>query len=178
MLRGYFYAKSSIEDTLAPGGFGGSDNDAQKIDRQFKHQQKSLSLIIDTTELSTLGDKILAYAIFLVNGSDSITKLNASDSRLPIIAEALLNGKWKAIEYLPSSWCGNSYHRLYLKSGEYWRFWGPVYTGNYQTKMRYRLTLPDSGFLYSNEIVVSINKSQFTKKADYTPSGLMDPYND
>jgi hypothetical protein len=56
--------------------------------------------------------------LLLVNRTKVEAEFPASDSRLSIIQEAQdSEGNWKAIEYLPSSWCGNSYHRVFSPSG-------------------------------------------------------------
>ncbi|MBL7973292.1 MAG: hypothetical protein JNJ85_00170 [Candidatus Kapabacteria bacterium] len=99
-------------------------------------------------------------------------------------------GEWKDIEYLPSSWCGNSYHTLTLNSKHYWTFLTPVYEGEFKTKLRIELKYIDPTdksekrrdkneiTVYSNEYEGSINPGQFWNKREYYPSGLMDPYND
>lgn len=100
------------------------------------------------------------------------------------------NGEWADIEYLPSSWCGNSIHTLTLAPHEKWDFTTPVYHGINNTKLRIALYYIDQSFeaeypwnrkelvVYSNEYNGSINPAQFWRKRDYRPSGLMDPYMD
>jgi hypothetical protein len=92
-------------------------------------------------------------------------------------------GQWNDIEYLPSSWCGNSYHHVKLAPGSYWSFVMPVYEGEIKTKLRAELDhIGDDRecgkTIYSNEIEGSINPAQFWNKTTYYPNGLMDPYND
>ncbi len=57
MLRGHIYAKSSIEDTLAAGGFGGSNNLPKKMNDSLSFLDKGLFLKIDTTEITTINKK-------------------------------------------------------------------------------------------------------------------------
>lgn len=178
MLRGYIYAKSSIEDSTALGGFGGSDNVAKSLKGNDFFNEKGFFLKIDTTRKVKLEEKYNGYNFYIVNKSDSTVKLVASDSRLFVIAEVLYKGKWKPIEYLPSSWCGNSYHDVYLKQNEYWEFKVPKYDGKIKTKLRYSLMVGIEKFIYSNEIEVKINKKQLSEKMEYNSKGLMDPYND
>lgn len=178
MLRGHIYAQSSIEDSTALGGFGGSDNSPKKLNDSLNFAEKGLFLKIDTTKIVTLNAKFNAYKLYIGNKSDTMVQLDASDSRLYVIAEVFYRGKWQAIEYLPSSWCGNSYHNVYLKQNEYWTFDVPKFGGKIKTKLRYRLMVSKDKFIYSNEIVTSFNKKQLTEKEGHTPNGLMDPYND
>jgi hypothetical protein len=178
MLRGHIYAQSSIKDTAALGGFGGSDNLPKIISNNKIFSENGLFLKIDTTNIVTLNDKFNGYKFYIANKSDSIVKLVASDSRLYVIAEVLYKGEWKPIEYLPSSWCGNSYHDVFLKQNEYWEFIVPKFSGKIKTKIRYRLIIGKDKYIFSNEIDTSINKRQMTRKEVYKPNGMMDPYND
>ena len=116
---------------------------------------------------------------------------NAQDSRLHMKVQALNSkGEWKDIEYLPRSWCGNSYHTLTLEPNNFWTFLTPIYEGDFKTKLRIELKHIDSEdksekswkkkeiTIYSNEYEGSINPGQFWRKQDYYPGGIMDPYND
>ncbi|MDB5256762.1 MAG: hypothetical protein JWM14_1457 [Chitinophagaceae bacterium] len=178
MLRGYIYAQSSIEDTLAAGGFSDSDNLAKKVSDRFDFSETGFFLKIDTNKTVLINDKYNGYKLFIVNKSDSLIRLEGSDSRLSVIAEVFVKGEWKPIEYLPSSWCGNSYHSVYLKQNEYWEFDVPKFSGKIKTKLRYRLLLDNGKFIYSNEVPTSINKGQLKSKEGHSPNGVMDPYND
>lgn len=178
MLRGYFYASSSVADTIAPGGFGGSSNQARPLDRTLQFTPQGLQLYIDTTQKTTFAHQYNGHTVYLVNATDSLAGFSAMDSRLSIQAEALINNQWKPIEYLPSSWCGNSYHTLYLPAGEYWMFRAPIYSGALTTKLRYKLTLKHrtQSAIYSNEINASINQGQLTQQQGHQATSLMDPY--
>jgi hypothetical protein len=180
MLRGYFYAASSIKDTLAPGGFASSDNIAKQIVNETTQWDKwpGLSLYIDTTAPAKFADGYEGFKVFLINKTGEIKSFPGSDSRLSIIAEVFHNGSWMPVEYLPSSWCGNSYHMVYLKSNEYWEFDVPRYSGKLKTKLRYKLTAGNKEVYYSNEITAFINRKQLTDKQGHNPQGIMDPYKD
>lgn len=178
MLRGNIYATSSIIDTTAIGGFGKSNNFQKKIDSNSHFQKKELILNIDTTQLITYEKKYNGYRFFIINNMDSAIWLDASDSRLYVIAEVFYKNKWQAIEYIPNSWCGNSYHKVCLNKGEYWEFRVPKFHGKIKTKLRYRLTLKNDSFIYSNEIFTSINKKQLERKEGHRPNGIMDAYAD
>ncbi|RXK62329.1 hypothetical protein ESA94_04775 [Lacibacter luteus] len=177
-LRGQIYAHSSIEDTTAAGGFGSSDNLAKQINDSIIFDETGIFLKIDTTKIVSIADKFNGYNLFLGNKTDTILKLEASDSRLSIIAEAFYKNEWQAIEYLPSSWCGNSYHNVYLKTNQFWAFVIPRFTGKIKTKIRYKLLISKGNYIYSNEINASINKGQLTEKQGHKSQGLMDPYID
>ena len=180
MLRGYFYAGSNIEDTTAPGGFGGSTNKPKLMVNETAQlgDLEDISLFVDTTMRTNFADGYKGYILFLVNKTGNTISLQASDSRLYIIAEIFCGGTWQPIEYLPSSWCGNSYHHVFLGNNEYWEFDIPKYPGNKKTKLRYKLSRGKEGIIYSNEIITYFNKQQLTTKQGHKPQGIMDPYND
>lgn len=178
MLRGHLYVKSSIIDSSALGGFGSSKNLPKKINDSLNLNSNGLLLKIDTTQKTLINDIYNGYKFYIANNTDTIVKLRASDSRLSVIAEVFYKGKWKPIEYLPSSWCGNSYHNVYLKQNEYWEFDIPKFTGKIKVKLRYKLIMGIDKYLYSNEILTSINKGQLENKEGHKSNGIMDPYND
>lgn len=179
MLRGYFYAGSSIRDTLAPGGFWESPNKPMPLNTQApKFNGEGILLVADTTERTAFGKTYKGYKVYLANNTDTLTGFRASDSRLSIVAEAFIDKKWQPIEYLPSSWCGNSYHTVYLQPKEYWEFVAPAYSGNIKTKLRFKLIRQGQNSIYSNEIYAGINRKQLNEKEGHTPQGIMGPYND
>lgn len=177
MLRGKIYAQTSIHDSTSLGGFGRSKNLAKKAERKFL-DKNCLLLEIDTTELITISEEFNGYQFYIANRTDSIIKLNASDSRLYVVAEVYHEKKWQPIEYLSGSSCGNSYHKVLLKPNEFWEFKIPKFTGEIPTKIRYRLKTGKDQFIYSNEVSASFNIGQLSDKIGYKSRGLMDPYND
>jgi hypothetical protein len=90
-------------------------------------------------------------------------------------------GQWRDIEYIPSSFCGNSYHRVFLAPGQYWQLSVPAYTGEQPTLLRAKL-LVNGRFskqpkpVYSNVFAGSINPAQFWQRPGYSPQDIMDPY--
>jgi len=178
MLSGQIYAKSSMKDTAALGGFGSSENAPKKLNSTIAFSERGFFLKIDTNKIITIAQKFNGYNFYIVNKSDSLVKLDASDSRLFVMAEAFVNEKWQPIEYFPSSWCGNSHHNVFLKQNECWEFQIPKFKGSIPARIRYRLTIGKEKFIYSNEIQASINKKQLTEKQGHNPNGLMDPYNE
>lgn len=190
MNRGYFYAYSKpTKNDL--GGFGSSDNFPKKISKSDNFQSNSISVIVRSEMIDTIYDAYNAITVFVANTSEKKIEFNAQDSRLNMKVQAKdSEGEWKDIEYLPSSWCGNSYHTLTLEQNYYWTFLTPVYEGDFKTKFRIELKYIDTRdnsekrwdkkeiTIYSNEYEGSINLGQFWRKRDYYPNGLMDPYND
>lgn len=186
MNRGYFYAYSTpknIEGDYS-GGWATSPNKPSNItNREFPG--KSFSITIDTNAIDTFANRFFGYTIFISNTTTDTVKLNAQDSRLYMKLQAQdSKGVWKDIEYLPSSWCGNSYHEVELEPNAFWKFTIPQYDGEMQTKIRAELRYVDNDkpdtekFVYSNVINGKINPGQFWNKRTYYPNGLMDPYND
>jgi len=176
MLRGYCYAGGRL-DNKAIGGYGRSDNQPKKLSSRRANAS--------TVALLALPDQTIPFAkcyrgfrLLLINGTNSEVTFSASDSRLSIIQEALdARGRWRPIEYLPESWCGNSDHSVLLPARHYFEFAVPSYTGKQQTRLRFALQ-PAQGQapIYSNEFQGSINPRQFSKRQGHRPTGLMDPY--
>ena len=174
MRMGEIYAASLIQDTMAPGGFGQSKNFPHSNADLLSFNQPGVYLHIDEDTQATYRKEYPGYELYLVNNSDSTLALAASDSRIEVIAEAFVDKQWQAIEYLPRSWCGNSYHSVVLEDNSYWKFTIPQFKGRLKTKIRYRLlitrdanpqaALASPGYIYSNEIDASINRSQLTQK--------------
>lgn len=178
MLRGYCFAGNKTRDTNALGGYGGSGN----LPIQLTGSQKNgegLTLEIIEDENAVFTEAYEGIIVRLVNYGDQQESIQASDSRIGIIQEALdKDGQWKAIEYLPSSWCGNSRHNVYLDAAHYWNFKAPKYSGEYETKLRFALVLKNGITLHSRTYNGSINKMQFLEKQGHQRISIMDPYNE
>lgn len=178
-FRGNCYAYSSYKNAELSNGEAHSDNLPKSVDKSFS--RKGLYLFINQNEFSKIDSSALGCKLYLINTTNDLIKLEASDSRLEIIAEAL-NEKfeWVPISYLPSSDCGNSYHTVLFDKNEYWSFDIPIFKGEIKTKLRYTLRLDKDHKISSNEIVAYLNKGQFDseKKEDYISSDIMDPYDE
>jgi hypothetical protein len=175
MTRGYCMAGSRFDDK-ALGGFGQSDNVPQRLSHEDFGRKGELSLVALPEDAVPFG-RYRGLRVVLVNRTGKEIPFPASDSRLSIIQEARdAGGEWKPVEYLPSSWCGNSHHNVFLPEGHYWEFAAPAYTGAIKTKLRFVL-LGDTP-LYSQEFDGSVNPEQFTQKQGHTPADIMDPYNE
>lgn len=186
MNRGYFYASSKYIESLSNyGGWGTSDNQSKSSYPFFKSSKDTFRLLVDTSQNVKYGEKYIGMRVYVVNTTKDTLFFDAQDSRLSMNLQAKdKNGTWKDIEYLPSSWCGNSYHTLFLASNELWEFTAPAYNGEFATKIRVKLLYKKfaeqqkGNELYSNEIDGSVNPGQFWNKEQYFPNGIMDPYND
>ncbi len=186
MNRGYFYAAS------APHKKGASrENGNYPVPLTIKLPSGKLSLIVYPDTKKDFYNKYKGCKMVVANTTGKKIDFHAQDGRLYMKVQALNNsGEWQDIEYLPSSWCGNSYHTVTLDNKEQWTFSVPVYEGEFKTKLRVELAFVDPAdenpsdrrkkdlFIYSNEFEGSINPGQFWRKPDYFPNGLMDPYND
>lgn len=180
MLRGYCHAGSAVVDKDAPGGFAKSDNLPKPLPRELKVVDGKLQLIAEPETVTAFG-KGKGMTLRLVNATKVQAAFRASDSRLPIGQEAKdAKGEWKPIEYLPSSWCGNSYHKVFLGPGEQWEFATPRYKGPVKTTLRFVLEEGREGGkrIVSNEFEGSVHPEQFSDKEGHAPGGIMDPYND
>ncbi len=182
--RGYFYAASPpMASTSGYGGWGQSGNLYQPIDSESSYDKNKLTVLVDVNKPDLFAEKYQGITLYVANTCADTVFFNVQDSRLNMKLQALdKDGVWKDIEYLPSSWCGNSYHQLYLPSGNYWKFTIPVYHGKMKTKIRAVLSFANSiegeeQLVYSNEFEGSINSGQFSKMPKYKPNGMMDPYN-
>jgi hypothetical protein len=177
MQRGYIYAASKIKDPNAPGGYASSENYPHKVPPSIKIKDPGLILWLDDKHPAKF-EGYNGHHLYLINNTGATVELSASDSRLNILAEVYIDEKWQPIEYYPSSWCGNSYHNLAIKTGYYWIFQVPKYAGAIQTRLRYKLTLEKDKYITSNTIDASINWKQLNIMEGHIPNGFMDPYND
>jgi len=134
-----------------------------------------LSLIAYPERTAKFG-RYKGFRVALVNATRAGHHFEAQDLRINVVREALdPAGRWRPVEYLPDSWCGNSYHVMYLPPGRYWSFTAPVYAGAFLTRMRFVLEQPGLR-LVSNEFAGSVNLEQFEVLQGHTPTNIMDPY--
>lgn len=173
MALGSCYAGSHLQDTQAVGGFAKSDNIPRNV--QTPTAGVGLFLLAQPGVVTSL-DGGRGMRVTLVNQSQDLLAFAASDSRVAIIQEAQdADGTWKPIEYLPSSDCGNSYHRVFLAPDQFWAFSAPRYKGTILTKFRFTMALADGSLLHSNIFDGSVNPAQFTLKQGHSTTSLMDP---
>ena len=176
-VRGYFYAGTAQKDTLALGGFGGSRNIPKPLLQKIRSRSTSDALqIIVTNEVATFANTYKGMKVYVVNTTDQTVGLDAQDSRLELKRQVFRKGEWVDIEYLPSSWCGNSYHQVFINPDQYWEFNAPCIEGTITAKFRFELAVNRDLTIYSNEFDGSFNKSQLKKEQGHTPNNIMDPY--
>ena len=177
-LRGYFYAGSSQVDSTAAGGFYEDSNNPKNLSSEiFKLSESGkLQIVVKPQATKAFEKGISGFKVFVINTSDSIQKLPAQDSRLYLKRQVFYKNQWRDIEYLPSSWCGNSYHSVFIKPNEYWDFTAPCLVGKIESKFRFELYVNDKMTVYSNVFDGSFNEKQLVKAQGYSPTGIMDPY--
>lgn len=162
MVEGGCFAASQIVDKQAPGGFGASGNYPLKVTKDTPGEAGKLALVFLTDDTVPYRGTFQGIPLLLINKTGKTVDFTAQDSRLDVVQEALdKNGRWRPIEYLPQSWCGNSFHQVFLPAAQYWVFTVPRYYGIFETKLRAKLQLSEKEFLYSNEYVGGISPSQF-----------------
>lgn len=177
-LRGYFYAGTAKVDTAALGGFYEDKNRPKMIGEGIHTlaDAAKFQLIAKSDSLAAFEKRIQGFKVFVVNLTDTIVELRAQDSRLNLKRQVFYHNQWQDIEYLPTSWCGNSYHSVFINPGEYWDFTAPCLVGKIPAKFRFVLRLNDQTELFSNEFEGSFNRIQLTKEQGHRPSNIMDPY--
>lgn len=139
-------------------------NRPTKISNEIFLDCDDLFLYINTYEQITFKKYFNGYKLYLTNKTDSTIKLGTIDGTLPIIAQVFHDNEWQNIEYLYSSWCGNSYYDVKLYKDEFWSFDIPKYSGEYSTKLRYIMHLDEQRAIFSNEIEICFNLSQLVNK--------------
>jgi len=178
MMDGYFTAYQT-DKRNDYNGWAESDN-FPKIISKGNFIKNKLSVIIDPAQKALFADAYYGCKLYVANTTKGDKIFDAQDSRLDIKLQALdAAGIWKDVEYLRSSWCGNSYHSLTLKGNEYWEFTMPLYEGAIKTKIRAALSYIEdkkTKTLYSNSIDGQVNPGQFSVQQPHTSLGLMDPY--
>ena len=178
-IRGYFYAGSNQIDSTAYGGWYIDKNVPQKLNAEIAGFTKSnnLKLVVKPEMTAEYIEGIAGFKVFVINKSDSVMELPAQDSRLYLVRQVFYQDEWRNVEYLPSSWCGNSYHNVYINPNEYWEFTAPCLKGKIEAKFRFQLYVNENLTIYSNEFDGSFNRRQLRKEQGYKPMGFMDPYN-
>lgn len=162
-VAGFCHVGTDFRDKGALGGFWASGNGSKAIPSAMAYEQGAVQLIVDPAEtvasLNCAGETCKGIALRLVNGTNRPLKLTAQDSRIDIIQEAKdADGAWRPITTLPGSFCGNSYHQVTLKAGRCWEFPVPLYEGEFETELRFRL-----GDVVSNVYRERIDPGQFVQ---------------
>ena len=194
MNRGYFYANS--ENTGHPGS--GPRAEPKLVVDEKPFPKGKLSVTVSQDNDLSFFNAAKGMWVGVGNTTRDTIFFNAQDSCLYMKMQAKdKDGEWRDIEYLPSSWCGNSYHVIMLPPDRYWSFVAPVYEGTFATTMRIALTYIDPSekadphsklssrlgyggkrelIMFSGEFNGSVNPGQFWRRVEYSAAGIMDPY--
>lgn len=153
----------SVFSSMAEHGFEGYDNFVRH--RNFNYA-RTLSLFLDTTDITVYKDKYFAYKLYLINGTKDTVRIPVQDTKLKIIHQALNEvNEWQDLENFINSFCAHSYCNYKLPPDGYQIFPAVFFKGAYRTKFRYKLTLYDKE-IYSNSYTGYMNKGQFLDPFD------------
>jgi hypothetical protein len=163
-FEGIYPVGSRLPDKEAIGGFGPCDNYSFDLGGKEWGMDGEVSLVAFPDE-PVAYFKYRGIAVRLINRTGETASFPACDSRLFLVQEARDSaGRWQAIEVLPESDCGNSFHRVFIKPNQYWQFPARVYGGPLKTKIRFRLDRGGEGVLYSNEFDGTVDAVQFQER--------------
>ncbi|RPI68331.1 MAG: WG repeat-containing protein [Ignavibacteriae bacterium] len=150
-------------------------------------RSKSVGLVVIEDDGHSRADS-LTVEVLVINSQSDTLAFDASDSRLYLVMEARRGSDdpWVEIEYLPSSWCGNSYYEVYLPPKTMWTFRAKRYQGDIPVECRMKLTgiIDEPRFVekssrstvYSNTFRASVQPGQLWRIQRHRASDLMDPY--
>ncbi|MCF8425193.1 MAG: WG repeat-containing protein [Bacteroidia bacterium] len=159
-----------INQPLTAHKYAGPDNYPRK---RNSPDVNSITLKIDTTDLTVFADKYFAFKLYFINGTKNTIQVPVQDGIIEIIQQAKnRNGEWQDIENFIYSFCGNSYFTLPLGSNEFQIFPTPIFKGNYKTQLRFILLI-DKQIIVSNEYSGHINYGQFLQPKDKDKIGVM-----
>ena len=176
-------ASAALAKFAGFGGWGHSGNLARPLpDPHFA--ARAVSLRADAQpSAAAFEERLDGHRLYLTNTTPDTVVFEAQDSSLFLTLQAQdAQGKWHDIEYNPSSFCGNSYHQVFLAPGQCWQLAVPAYAGGQPTQLRARLRpgqargkaqRPD---LYSNPFAGSVNPAQFWRTEGHSQQSIMDPY--
>jgi len=161
-LGGIYPAGSRLPDKKALGGFGPCDNFPHDLGGKDWGDKGAVSVIAFRDEPCAYF-KNRGIVLRVVNRTRKDMPFDASDSSLFLVAEAKdQQGEWRMIESMPRTFCGNSFHRVFLEPDQYWQFPAREYAGPVKTTLRYRLDrAEDAASIYSNEFEGRISATQF-----------------
>ena len=180
----YGAASPNLRRYRGAGGWGRADNQPKRLPgAPITPGQLRVSVAAQTADTLYAG-LFTGHRLCISNATSDTVVFDAQDSMLDLVLQTRdPTGNWRDIEYLPSSFCGNSYHTLFLAPGQYWQLAVPAYTGSQPTHLRAKLTprYARNGQIprvwYSNEFTGSVNLAQFWRKRGYAFSNdIMNPY--
>ncbi|MGI4863577.1 MAG: hypothetical protein ACRYFZ_06605 [Janthinobacterium lividum] len=185
-MRRSFYQVASAVQLPRYAGFGGWARSANAPKRTLAPSRPPNKLTLQVAAGMVPGGfepRIDGYRVSIANTTADTVVFDAQDSSLYLAVQAQdAHGQWRDIEYTPSSWCGNSYHQVYLAPGQGWQLSVPAYTGSLKTQLRLRLIRQKnddprkSVVLYSNSFSGSVNAAQFWRQEGHVAYDIMDSY--
>jgi WG containing repeat len=159
---------------------------AKLIESQANFAQNQLGIIAKTKVHAIFQESFKGFKSYVYNTTKDTLDIDVQDNVLNVTMQAIdKKGVWRDIEYMPSSWCGNSYYSIKLLPNEYWAITIPEYDGIIETTLRL-VFLPKrdkkgaskTNPIYSNIFKGKVNPAQFWNKEGHTPTNLMDSYNE
>jgi hypothetical protein len=182
----YSVASPPLRRYAGVGGWAPSGNLPKPVAGQ-SFPPRALTVRVGPRSLpNALAPALDGYSLNIANTTADTVVFDAQDSSLYLTVQAQdARGRWRDIEYIPSSFCGNSYHQVFLAPGRYWQLTVPAYRGELATRLRAKLLLryrnhptrpAQQQVVYSNEVAGSVNPAQFWHRQGYNSQGLMDPY--
>lgn len=185
-MRRTFYQVASAVQLPHYAGFGGwakSDNVPTRPTSSLLPANKLTLHVAPTAVSDGFASRIDGYRVSIANTTADTLVFDAQDSSLYLTVQAQdAHGQWRDIEYTPSSWCGNSYHQVYLAPGQGWQLMVPAYAGGLKTQLRLCLIRHKddnphkSNVLYSNSFPGSVNAAQFWRQEGHVAHDIMDSY--
>jgi hypothetical protein len=104
---------------------------------------------------------VKALPVYIINQTKKSIVISEQETELFLIQEALdKNGKWKPIEYMTFSDCGDSFSEYILRPNYYLMTKVYKYKGGFETLIRIKMA-SDTIITYSKPFRGSINLSQF-----------------
>jgi len=155
------YRVGSRYDEHALGGFARSKNNPLPIgDRAFGKEGR-VTVEAVPQEVIPYRQEYQGMVLRIVNQTDGEAAFPAMDSKLKMKLEARSDaGQWLPLEFESFSFCGNSFHRVFLPARHYWQLVVPRYSGSFRTQLRFSLQSANEP-IYSNEFSGSIDPGQF-----------------
>ncbi len=195
MKRCYFSVSHDNTGHASPWGAP-----PQSINDDDSFPLSKLSVIVTPDDTVHLNKQFTGIKIYVANTTNDTIIFNAQDGVVYMKTQALNEkGQWQDIDFMPRSWCGNSYHSVALTGNRYWQLAMPRYHGCFKTKLRIELSYVNPVDTidakrnkldgrsrdrdaelktYSNQFEGSINPAQFWRREQYYPNGIMDPYDE
>lgn len=140
MNRAYCFAASDNNKSSKIGDSSQGVQIARPISQGIYKSADIPEVRIDTNQQKVWGNLYKGYGFTIANPTSDTLYFEAQDNCIEVVLQAKdKDGHWNDIEYQPSSWCGNSYHTLFLAPKQRWEFIVPKYQGTVSTKIRAKL---------------------------------------